>query len=98
MRDQPTAQIPFPHVEFTDKKGQPIEDVRDRLGRAGQISAVRSDVRKRKALEWLLERTEVLDPDGAAIDRSELELPADDEDDAVSVDDEPAQEEAQADA
>jgi trigger factor len=81
-----------------ERVGQPIEDVRDRLGRAGQISAVRSDVRKRKALEWLLERTEVLDPDGAAIDRSELELPADDEDDAVSVDDEPAQEEAQADA
>ena len=34
MRDQPTAQIPFPHVEFTDKKGQPISgDVYSRLMR-----------------------------------------------------------------
>jgi trigger factor len=55
--------------------GQPVDEVRERLGRAGQISAVRSDIRKRKALEWLLERTEVRDPDGATIDRSELELP-----------------------
>ena len=32
--DQPTAQIPFPHVEFTDKKGQPISgDVYSRLMR-----------------------------------------------------------------
>ena len=31
---QPTAQIPFPHVEFTDKKGQPISgDVYSRLMR-----------------------------------------------------------------
>ncbi len=84
---------------MAERVGQPPEEVRDRLGRAGQISAVRSDVRKRKALEWLLERTEVLDPDGAAIDRSELELPAEDEDDdADGVDGEPAEEEAQADA
>ena len=48
---------------------------------AGQMSAVRSDIRKRKALEWLLERAEVLDPEGATIDRSELELPSDEDDD-----------------
>ncbi len=82
---------------MADRVGQPVEEVRDRLGRAGQISAVRSDVRKRKALEWLLERTEVLDPDGAAIDRSELELPDEDDDDDDGGD-EPAEEEAQADA
>ena len=29
--------------------------------RVGQISAVRSDVRKRKALDWLLERVEIVD-------------------------------------
>ena len=43
------------------------------------MSAVRSDIRKRKALEWLLERVEVLDPEGATIDRSELELPSDED-------------------
>ncbi len=71
--------------------GQPVDEVRERLGRAGQISAVRSDVRKRKAFEWLLERTEVRDPDGAAIDRSDLEPP----DEPIE---EPTEEEAQADA
>ena len=80
--------------------GQPVDEVRDRFGRAGQLSAVRSDVRKRKALEWLLERAEVLDPDGAAIDRSELELPdeVDDDDDGDERGSEPAEEEAQSDA
>lgn len=68
--------------------GQTPDEVRERFERVGQISAVRSDIRKRKALEWLLERAEVLDPDGATIDRSELELPVDeaDEDDEGAAD------------
>jgi trigger factor len=61
--------------------GEDVDVVRERLERGGQMSAVRSDIRKRKALEWLLERVEVLDPEGAAIDRSELELPTDEDDD-----------------
>jgi trigger factor len=68
--------------------GQSADEVRARFERVGQLSAVRSDIKKRKALEWLLERAEVLDPDGATIDRSELELPveADDEDDDTPTD------------
>lgn len=66
--------------------GQSPEQVREQFERVGQLSAVRSDIRKRKALEWLLERAEVVDADGATIDRSELELPAD-EDDADEPDD-----------
>ena len=66
--------------------GQTPEAVREQFERAGQLSAVRSDIRKRKALDWLLERVEVVDPDGAAIDRSEPEVPADeDEDDDAAV-------------
>jgi trigger factor len=72
--------------------GQDVADVRERFERVGQISAVRSDIRKRKALEWLLERAEVLDPEGATIDRSELELPSDeDEDDDDTATDEVAE-------
>jgi trigger factor len=67
--------------------GQSPEEVRDRFERVGQLSAVRSDIKKRKALEWLLERAEVLDPDGATIDRSELELPVDLDDDDDEDDD-----------
>jgi len=60
--------------------GQTPDQVRERFERVGQITAVRSDIKKRKALEWLLERVEVVDPEGAVIDRNDLELPADDED------------------
>jgi trigger factor len=60
--------------------GEDADVVLERLERGGQMSAVRSDIRKRKALEWLLERAEVLDPEGATIDRSELELPSDEDD------------------
>ena len=64
--------------------------MRERFERGGQMSAVRSDIRKRKALEWLLERVEVVDPEGATIDRSELELPSDDDEDDDTATDEVA--------
>jgi trigger factor len=76
--------------DVAERVGQDVDAVRERFERGGQISAVRSDIRKRKALEWLLERAEVLEPEGATIDRSELELPADDtdadQDDDTTVD------------
>ena len=62
-----------------ERVGQSVDEVRERFERVGQMSAVRSDIRKRKALEWLLEKVEVLDPEGVKIDRSELELPSDDD-------------------
>src|SRR5690606_42098716 len=62
-----------------ERVGQSPESVREQFERVGQISAVRSDIRKRKALEWLIERVEVRDEDGAPLDRSELQ-PPDDED------------------
>jgi trigger factor len=55
-----------------------IDEVREQFERGGQISAVRSDIAKRSALEWLLERVEVVDTEGQPIDRAELEV-ADDE-------------------
>jgi trigger factor len=73
--------------DVAERVGQDVSEVRERFERVGQLSAVRSDIRKRKALEWLLERAEVLDPEGATIDRSELELPSDeDEDDDTATD------------
>ena len=84
-----------------ERVGEPVDVVRERFERVGQLSAVRSDIKKRKALEWLLDRAEVLDQDGAAIDRSELEPPADQpepDDDADDEASEPVAEEAQTDA
>ena len=75
---------------MAERVGEDVDEVRERLERAGQMSAVRSDIRKRKALEWLLERVEVVDPEGATIDRSELELPSDEDEDDDSATDEVA--------
>ena len=83
-----------------DRVGEDVEVVRERFERVGQLSAVRSDIKKRKALEWLLDRAEVLDTDGVAIDRSELEPPADPTDTDDGDDEAPGSdaEEAQSDA
>jgi len=64
-----------------ERVGQTPDQVRAQFERVGQLSAVRSDIRKRKALEWLLERVELLDQDGNPIDRSELEAPVDEDED-----------------
>jgi trigger factor len=50
------------------------EDLRSQLERAEQIPAVRSDLKKSKALEWLIEQVEVVDADGQAVDRALLTL------------------------
>jgi trigger factor len=60
-----------------------VEDVRAQFERNDQVSAIRSDIRKRKAFEWLLERAEVVDREGAPIDRDSLEI--DDEDDDATA-------------
>jgi trigger factor len=56
------------------------DKVRKQLDRNEQIPAVRSELRTRKALEWLLEHVEIVDPDGQPIDRAELELHHDHDD------------------
>lgn len=66
--------------------GATPEQVRERFESVGQISAVRSDIKKRKALEWLIERVEVVDAEGNAIDRSELEAPQEEDDEAPAAD------------
>lgn len=54
------------------------KDVRKQLERTHQMPALVSDVRKTKALTWLMERVSVVDDEGHAIDRKDLEL-SDDE-------------------
>ncbi len=47
--------------------------LRRNLERADQMPAVRSDWKKSKALEWLLEHVEVVDPEGGPVDRALLQ-------------------------
>jgi trigger factor len=67
-------------TSVAERVGEKVGQVRREFERGGQLAAVRSDVRKRKALDWLLERVEIVDEDGQPIDRSEFEIrPAPDE-------------------
>jgi trigger factor len=75
-------------TSVAERVGEKVEKVRREFERGGQLAAVRSDVRKRKALDWLLERVEIVDEDGQQIDRTELEIrPASDESPDESHDD-----------
>lgn len=69
--------------------GQTAKKVREQFERNSQTALVRSDVRTRKAMEWILERVEVVDPDGGPIDRDALLTDPDDADDPASSTDSP---------
>lgn len=62
------------YVSVAERVGQKPAQVRKQLERNGQVSAVRSDLRKRKALEWLIEQVELVDGSGTTIDRASLEV------------------------
>jgi trigger factor len=49
------------------------DKVRRQLERNDQLPLVRSDLRKKKALDWLLEHVEVVDDEGEPVDRALLE-------------------------
>jgi trigger factor len=56
-----------------------LDEAKAQLRDGGQLSAVRSDLLRRKALEWLVEHSEVVDPDGTPIPEELLQLPEDDD-------------------
>lgn len=51
--------------------------VRKQLDRNDQLPLVRSDLRRRKALDWLLEHIEVVDPEGVEIARDLIDVTGD---------------------
>ena len=59
---------------LAERLGRPVKEVRRRFGRSDQVAAVRSDLRKAKALEWLVEHVELVDEDGQPVDRGDLEV------------------------
>jgi trigger factor len=60
--------------------GQKSSRVRRDLERADQMPAVRSDIRKAKALKWLTDNVSLVDNDGKSLDRAVLGLDEDAED------------------
>ena len=64
-------------AEMASQYGRKPADLRRQLDRGDQLPAVRSDIRKAKALEWLIEHVQVVDEEGRPIDRADLAPPVD---------------------
>jgi trigger factor len=62
------------------------DEVRERIAENGQLAAVRADIAKRKALDWLVETVTVTDEDGNAVDRAELAIVVDEDDEGDAAD------------
>ena len=79
--------------KLAERVGEKVAKVRRQLERNGQVPAVRSDLRKQKAFDWLTERVVILDEEGNSIDRSDLVIAAldlaDAEPDATSDSEDP---------
>lgn len=78
--------------EVAERVGEKPKKVRQQLDENDQLPAVRSDIKKRKALEWLLDHVEIVDENGESVDRSIYEPPADPADDADTETEEDASE------
>jgi trigger factor len=60
-------------AEMAQQAGTTGADLRRRLDRAGRLPAVRSDKRKAKALEWLIDHVALVDEEGKPVDRDDLQ-------------------------
>lgn len=59
--------------QLAERMQQPAGALRAQLEAADQMPAVRSDIRKAKALGWLMEHVEIVDEEGNTIDRADLQ-------------------------
>jgi trigger factor len=84
--------------EIAARVDQKPDKVRKQLERNGQVSAIRSELRQRKALDWLLDHVEIVDEDGNPIDSDALVVEPEDTAAATSTDDAVAEQAAAADA
>jgi trigger factor len=57
-----------------ERVGTDPDEVRARIDENGQGPAVRADIAKRKALDWLVETVTIVSDDGDPIDRAQLEI------------------------
>lgn len=84
------ADVDAEIARLADRFDAQPADVREQLESSDQMAAVRSDVRKGKAVEWLVAHIEAVDPQGQPIDRALLdEAPEPDDDEAGQDAEEP---------
>ena len=51
-----------------------VDEVREQLDRGGRLAAVRSDRRKAKAMQWLVDSVDLVDEEGRPVSRDELTM------------------------
>ena len=61
---------------MADRMGAKPDELRRQLDTAGRTGAVRSELRKGKALEWLLDHVELFDEEGNSMSRDDLRVDA----------------------
>ncbi len=61
--------------ELSRRFGGEAPDLRQTLTEAGHLAQIKADIKKSKALTWVLERVAILDEDGNPVERTSLELP-----------------------
>ena len=71
------AELDEEFTKVAEQVNRPLEDIRQEFADAGQLSAVRSDLQKSKALDWLIDNSSMVDEDGNAIQAADLEVPED---------------------
>jgi trigger factor len=60
------------YERIATRVGQKPPQVRKAYEKGDAVPELRAELRKRKAVEWLLQHVEIVDPDGTVIDRSLL--------------------------
>ena len=88
-------------AEMAEQSGQDPDELKARLAEVGQLSALRADLGKQAALEWLTENVELIDEDGDPVDRGTLEIPdpeADGDENEEPTDAEPNDDQGSADS
>jgi len=75
---------------MAERMGSTPEELRRQLDTAGRTGAVRSELRKGKALEWLLDHVDLVDEEGNPMSREDLKVDAsaDEADEAVQPNEE----------
>lgn len=71
---------------IAERSNAKVAQVRKEFERNGQVPALRSEMRNHRALEWLIERVELVDEGGNPIDRSALEIAPETDDEALTED------------
>src|SRR5258706_2184670 len=83
------------HARIAERAKEKITNVRKAYERNDAVAGLRAEIRKRKALEWLTEHVEIVDPEGRTIDLAELTPELDPPDVGDTVDADAAEEAAQ---